>query len=106
MSDELTGGETLVELYCTTELIAMHTVDAADGDVLRVEVRDHGIGFPPDQIRRIGERFFRADNAKAQQGTGLGLHIVNTIAARHGGRLEVRNAPDGGAEVTLSVRIT
>lgn len=29
VSDELTGGETLVELYCTTELIAMHTVDAA-----------------------------------------------------------------------------
>ncbi len=39
VSDELTGGETLVELYCTTELIAMHTVDAADGDVLRVAYR-------------------------------------------------------------------
>lgn len=76
------------------------------GEHAVLRVRDHGIGFPPDQIRRIGERFFRADNAKAQQGTGLGLHIVNTIAARHGGRLEVRNAPDGGAEVTLSVRIT
>ena len=38
VSDELTGGETLVELYCTTELIAMHTVDAADGDVLRGEL--------------------------------------------------------------------
>ena len=35
VSDELTGGETLTALYCTTELIAMHTVDAADGDVLR-----------------------------------------------------------------------
>lgn len=70
-----------------------------------LRVRDHGIGFPPDQLRRVGERFFRADNAKAQQGTGLGLHIVNTIAARHGGRLEVRNAPDGGAEVILAIRI-
>lgn len=39
VSDELTGGETLVALYCTTELIAMHTVDAADGDVLRVAYR-------------------------------------------------------------------
>ena len=39
LSDELTGGETLVELYCTTELIAMHTVDVADDDVLRVAYR-------------------------------------------------------------------
>ena len=39
VSDELTGGETLTALYCTTELIAMHTVDAADGDVLRVAYR-------------------------------------------------------------------
>ena len=39
VSDELTGGEMLVEMYCTTELIAMHTVDAADGDVLRVAYR-------------------------------------------------------------------
>lgn len=74
----------------------------SDHAVLRV--RDHGIGFPPGQVRRIGERFFRADNAKALQGTGLGLHIVNTIAKRHGGHLEVRNAPGGGAEVTLAVR--
>ena len=41
VSDELTGGETLVELYCTTNLIAMHTVDAADGDVLRVAYRSN-----------------------------------------------------------------
>ena len=39
VSDELTGGETLTALYCTTKLIAMHTVDAADGDVLRVAYR-------------------------------------------------------------------
>lgn len=41
VSDELTGGETLVALYCTTKLIAMHTVDAADGDVLRVAYRSN-----------------------------------------------------------------
>lgn len=39
VSDELTGGETLTALYCTTELIAMHTVDVADDDVLRVAYR-------------------------------------------------------------------
>lgn len=74
------------------------------GEFARLRVVDHGIGFPPDQLRRIGERFFRADNAKTLPGTGLGLHIVNTIAARHDGRLEIGNAPGGGAEVTLTVR--
>ena len=56
VSDELTGGETLVELYCTTELIAMHTVDAADGDVLRVAYRTNLGNYVIRKV--IGTPFF------------------------------------------------
>lgn len=76
-----------------------------DGGMAMLAVRDHGIGIPPHQIDKVGERFFRADNAKALNGTGLGVHIVQTVAARHGGHLELRNAPDGGTLANLYLRM-
>lgn len=50
-------------------------------------VRDHGIGIPKAQQKRLFEKFFRADNARslAVSGTGLGLYIAKAIAERHGG---------------------
>lgn len=76
------------------------TIDTANGEACTT-IADRGIGFPPEQIPRLGQRFFRADNAADHSGTGLGLHIVKTIAARHGGRLRLNNRPEGGAEVQL-----
>lgn len=64
-------------------------------------VADHGIGFPSEQLPRVGQRFFRASNVGDIPGTGLGLYMVKTIAQRHGGRVELGNGDDGGAEVTL-----
>ncbi|MCR6632717.1 MAG: HAMP domain-containing histidine kinase [Magnetospirillum sp.] len=77
-------------------------LETVGGEAL-LRVRDHGIGFPEEQLALLGQRFFRADNARAHAGTGLGLYMVKTIAQRHGGRVELVNAAGGGAEVTLSL---
>ena len=57
----------------------------------RIDVRDSGIGIPPDEIGHLFDRFFRASNATAagRPGSGLGLSIVKEVAELHGGRVEV-----------------
>lgn len=73
------------------------------GATVDITIRDSGIGFPPQQISRVGQRFFRADNARTLPGTGLGMSIVRAIVDRHHGRLELNNRPEGGASVTVAL---
>jgi two-component system, OmpR family, sensor histidine kinase SenX3 len=66
-------------------------------------VTDQGIGIAPDELDRIFERFYRADQARSRStgGTGLGLAIVKHIATNHGGRVEVASTLGGGSTFTL-----
>ena len=75
----------------------------AEGPVLEIEVADAGPGFPADFLPRAFERFRRPDSGRARSdgGAGLGLAIVQAIAAAHGGSAAARNRPDGGATVRL-----
>ena len=61
----------------------------ADGDELRFDVRDEGLGIPPDALETIFERYSRVDSqaTKDIQGTGLGLPIVRQIVHLHGGKV-------------------
>jgi two-component system phosphate regulon sensor histidine kinase PhoR len=70
-----------------------------------VSVRDHGPGIPPDETRRVFDRFYRVRRAGQQQirGSGIGLSLVKHIADAHGGRAWAENAADGGAIVSFSV---
>lgn len=64
-----------------------------------VEVEDDGSGVPEEERERIFERFVRLDDARSRDdgGAGLGLAIARDVVLRHGGRLDVRTAPGGGA---------
>jgi signal transduction histidine kinase len=73
---------------------------AEDGRI-RVEVRDHGPGVPPEHQSLIFEKFGRVAGEHAKPGTGLGLFIARSIAQAHGGSLEVRSAPSAGATFAL-----
>ncbi len=61
----------------------------ADGSELRFDVRDEGLGIPPDALETIFERYSRVDSQATRdiQGTGLGLPIVRQIVQLHGGRV-------------------
>lgn len=65
-------------------------------------VRDHGPGVPAALRDRVTQRFWRADRSRGE-GSGLGLAIVKRIADVHGGRLEIDDAPGGGARFILSL---
>jgi signal transduction histidine kinase len=60
-----------------------------DGDQVRLDVRDEGLGIPPDALETIFERYSRVDSqaTKDIQGTGLGLPIVRQIVQLHGGKV-------------------
>jgi len=76
---------------------------AADGGHVTFTVRDFGPGIPHKEHRRIFERFYRVDDRlnRTQEGSGLGLAIVRHVVQAHGGRVRVRNHPEGGAEFSI-----
>ena len=67
---------------------------------LTIAVADRGPGLPPESLPHVFEKFYRAPGAPAG-GTGLGLSIVKGLVEAHGGRVEVRNRPGGGAEFSI-----
>jgi two-component system, OmpR family, sensor kinase len=83
------------------ELIAMSA--EVRGGAVELHVRDSGPGFPPGFAARAFERFTRADDARGDGGTGLGLPIVQAIARGHGGDAHIGRGPCGGADVWLAL---
>jgi heavy metal sensor kinase len=72
-----------------------------------IKVRDNGIGIPPEDLPHIFDRFYQADRARGNQGSGLGLSIVKWIINAHRGKINVFSIPEEGSifEVRLPVNI-
>ena len=65
-------------------------------------VADQGPGIPEADRARAAERFFRGESARSTPGSGLGLALVQAVAALHGGGLRLEdNAP--GLRAVLSL---
>ncbi|WP_374231630.1 sensor histidine kinase [Frigoribacterium faeni] len=66
---------------------------------------DHGEGIPPQIREKIFQRFWRADSSRTRDtgGSGLGLAIVSGIVAAHGGSVDVRDTPGGGATFQVAL---
>ncbi|WP_245873913.1 sensor histidine kinase [Streptomyces phaeoluteigriseus] len=83
----------------------------ADGDepvLVRVRqgsvtVLDRGPGIADADVRRVFDRFYRADGARPLPGSGLGLAIVHDVAEAHGGTVSAGARPGGGATVGFTV---
>jgi two-component system, OmpR family, phosphate regulon sensor histidine kinase PhoR len=85
------------------------TVALRPGDeAIELEVRDTGIGIGSEELEHVFTRFFRGGQAQRQHiaGTGLGLDIVSSIVAAHGGEIRVESEVDRGStfRVTLPRR--
>lgn len=84
-------------------IIRLEAQEASDGGV-RLSVADQGPGIPPDRRASIFERFYRLDvNDSAPSGTGLGLAICRGFVEAMGGRIQVEDAPSGGAAFVISL---
>ena len=92
-------------LTVTTRTSLDQRLVAADGSpvpTLAVEFLDSGPGIPPEVLDKLPTPFFTT----RKDGTGLGLALADHWVTRHGGRLRLRNAPEGGvlARVSLPMR--
>jgi signal transduction histidine kinase/CheY-like chemotaxis protein len=80
-------------------------IQGADGELVTIEIRDTGIGIPPDKLELIFESFRQADAGTTRQfgGTGLGLAICRNIARAMGGDVTVASVPGKGSTFTVAV---
>jgi signal transduction histidine kinase len=77
----------------------------ADGDGVRLEVADTGIGVPAEEQGQVFSRFFRASTATrlAIPGTGLGLAISRALVEQHGGTIVFESAEGEGTQVVVTL---
>lgn len=73
---------------------------------VRLLVRDRGLGIAENEISTIRERFGRGTDVARIDGAGLGLSIVETIVAAHGGRLDIDSEVGVGSTFTIVLPLT
>ncbi|MDP3889932.1 ATP-binding protein, partial [Nocardioides sp.] len=75
------------------------------GPLIEIEIVDQGIGIPASELQHVGTRFYRASNAVQGEvsGTGLGLRIVQTIVANHGGTLHLESVEGSGTTALVQL---
>ena len=71
-----------------------------------IRVTDHGIGMTQEQLSRVGEKFYRADNAGSIPGTGLGVALTSEILSLHDGHLDISSELGQGTQVTLWIPVS
>ncbi|MGE3511035.1 MAG: sensor histidine kinase [Vicinamibacterales bacterium] len=77
-----------------------------DTEQATLRVRDKGVGIPQTELKRIFRRFYRVPDLVTTQvkGTGLGLFIVRSVIARHGGKVFAESAgPGQGSTFTVQL---
>jgi len=70
----------------------------ADHQSFTIEIRDTGVGIPPESINRVFERFYRVDKSRSREmgGTGLGLSISRSVVLQHHGSINVESREGEG----------
>ncbi len=74
-------------------------------DMVRIDIRDEGIGIPEEAKKHIFNQFYRAKNVLHIQGTGIGLNIVRRHLRRMKGSIEIKSRENEGTEVSICMPI-
>ena len=77
--------------------------ESDEPDMVRIIVRDTGIGIPPEDQDKLFKEFYRARNARelTAEGTGLGLVLVKQTVERHDGTIELTSAEGEGTTIVV-----
>lgn len=93
------GGTLYVSTFYEPDAESSEEADS-NGRVI-IQIQDTGPGIPPDHLPRLFTPFFTTKQKGL--GTGLGLSVTKSIVELHGGHIELLNAPEGGARVTVTL---
>ncbi|MET0415006.1 MAG: HAMP domain-containing sensor histidine kinase [Actinoplanes sp.] len=87
---------------------AVHVRLTADDTVAELRITDSGIGIPAEEQHRLFDRFYRATNVRHQGflGSGLGLPMVQTVAALHHGSITLDTAHHPGTAFVLRLPVS
>jgi signal transduction histidine kinase len=107
----VTGDGVLLERLVTNLLDNAERYNIAGGTVSISTATDHGASLvrvintgrvvPPDQVERLFLPFTRQDDRIGHDGVGLGLTLVSSIAAVHGGTVDATAVPTGGLDISV-----
>lgn len=77
----------------------------SDGGRVQLIVSDSGVGIPAEELEKIFERFHRVQHTKgrSQEGTGIGLSLVQELVKLLGGKISVSSKPGEGAVFTVDL---
>ena len=80
----------------------------SNNSIVRIFIRDNGIGIPEEDIPRIFERFYRVEKSRTSDtgGTGLGLAIAKEIVEAHGGTIVIKSKIDVGTDIIIDLPVT
>jgi signal transduction histidine kinase len=78
-------------------------VDCQDPDVVKFKITDQGIGIPEQDKRHIFERYFRAENALTNQGTGIGLNIAKVHLENLNGAIRFESEENKGTTFFIEI---
>ena len=75
------------------------------GENVAIIVKDTGVGIPENQIDKIGQRFFRTQEAIDidSKGTGLGIYIAKSIILKHEGQFDIKSQKGKGTEIKMTL---
>jgi signal transduction histidine kinase len=92
-------------LKFTSEGEVRATARLADGDAVRLEVADTGVGIAPEDQKRIFDDYVQVDGPiqKRVRGTGLGLPLTRKLARLLGGAIELESRPGEGSRFSLVI---
>ncbi|WP_028083278.1 ATP-binding protein [Dolichospermum circinale] len=78
-------------------------ITSSKGSHIYVSIKDTGIGISPDNLEKVFDRFWRADESRSYncRGSGLGLAIAQAIAKKHGGLITVKSELGVGSCFTV-----
>jgi signal transduction histidine kinase len=75
------------------------------GNLIKVKIKDNGVGIPDKEKVKLFSKFFRAENVVRMQteGSGLGLFIVKNIVKSHGGEIAFDSKEGKGTEFFFTI---